>query len=314
MGLRNMPGRSPKTAKIGKPKIMISGLPAVGKTWFGMSFPNVFHVDVEGGGELAHYQEKLEKANGRYYGREDGSQDFDNVIDVIQWLATNKHTYKTLVIDSFSKLYALAAAKAEEKVGNEYGRDKKEANRPTRKLMTRIDGLDMNVIFVCHCKPLWGIDSKGNRTEIGTTFDGYDKMEYDLHLWIEAVKIGNDRMAVVRKSRLLGFPDRERFDLKYEAFASRYGVDILEAPATPVVLCSAEQAAELERLVKVMNLPTATTEKWFEKAACESYAELPADVCQKCIDWCMAQIEKKEDKPSANGKRKEKDSGVLVSS
>ena len=103
----SIPGRPPKATKIGKPKIMLSGLAGVGKTWLAMDFPNVFFIDTEGGGELGHYQEKLELAGGRYFGREDGSQDFGNVINTVQWLAANPHEYKTLAIDSFTKLIRL---------------------------------------------------------------------------------------------------------------------------------------------------------------------------------------------------------------
>src|SRR5689334_16532920 len=126
--------KKPEVVKVAKPKFLISGKSGVGKTWFALEFPGVYYIDTEGGAVREQYREKLIKSGGVYMGKDEGSQDFQTVIEEIKALATTKHEYKTLVIDSFSHLYNLAAAIAEEKIGNEFGRDKKEANRPTRQL------------------------------------------------------------------------------------------------------------------------------------------------------------------------------------
>lgn len=278
------PGRPPKTAKIGKPKIMLSGGPGAGKTWFSLDFPSVFYIDSEGGAELNHYQDKLLNSGGRYFGREDGGADFEAVTKVVSWLKTNKHEYRTLVIDSFSKLFLTAAAVAEEKVGNDFGKDRKEASRPARKILTRLDALDMNVILICHSKAKW--EGSGNdRTQNGTTFDAYEKMEYDLDLWLEVIKQGTSRKAIIRKSRLLGFPEQERFDLSYDAFAGRYGRDIIEEPSAPAAVCTAEEAAEIDRLISLRIDGAEFRTKTLEKYGIDKLADLPADAAIRALKY-----------------------------
>jgi hypothetical protein len=291
----SIPGRAPKTVKVGKPKIMLSGASGIGKTWFGMDFPSVFYVDVEGGGELPHYQDKLARGGGRYFGREDGSQDFKVVNDLIKWLGSNRHDYRTLVIDSFTKLYLTEAARAEERLGNDFGKDRKEANKPTRRMIQRADGLDMNVIFVCHTKDVWR-----NNERAGTSFDGYDKMEYELHLWLEATRRGKDRLAVVRKSRLTGFQEGEIFPLAYDEFAARYGRDIMEAGAKPVEIASAAAVADLVRLVELLKVPEETVAKWLDKAHAEKFADMPAEAVAKCTAYLRDQIKSTATKGEEN--------------
>src|ERR1700744_4215741 len=115
----------PKKAEQTKPKILIFGKPGVGKTFVSLDFPSCFYIDSEGGATREHYSDKLAKAGGSYLGLEQGSLDFDLVISQVQALATEKHHYKTLIIDSFTKLYNEFAAIAADKFGDDFGRDKK---------------------------------------------------------------------------------------------------------------------------------------------------------------------------------------------
>jgi DNA polymerase III delta prime subunit len=179
----------PEIVKPSKPKFLISGPSGVGKTTFGLEFPKPYLIDVEGGAVREQYTKKLIASGGAYFGKEQGSQDFKLVIEEIKALATSKHDYKTLIIDSFTKLYNMAAAIAEETVGNDFGRDKKEANKPTRQLIRWLEKIDMTVILICHMKPKYERQGK-EIVYAGTTFDGWDKLEYDLDLWIEIHKTG----------------------------------------------------------------------------------------------------------------------------
>jgi len=281
----------PPVGKTKRAKIILSGRAGVGKTYFALDFPSCYYIDVEGSAERDHYAQKLAKAGGVYFGQDEGSQDYETVIEEIVTLATVEHEYKTVVIDSFSKLYATAAGIAEEKVGSDFGRDKKEANRPTRRLIRWIDRLDMNVILICHQADKWGKDAKGEQSVIDTTFDGMKRLEYELDLWIEIIKEGKSRKGRVRKSRLLGFVEGERFELDYKDFAERYGKKLINADhqvthqtATP------EQASNLITLCRDAGIPTTTISKWCEKAGVESAELLPPDVMSKCIEYAEGRI------------------------
>ena len=281
----------PPVGKTKRAKIILSGRAGVGKTYFALDFPSCYYIDVEGSAERDHYAQKLAKAGGVYFGQDEGSQDYETVIEEIVTLATVEHEYKTVVIDSFSKLYATAAGIAEEKVGSDFGRDKKEANRPTRRLIRWIDRLDMNVILICHQADKWGKDAKGEQSVIDTTFDGMKRLEYELDLWIEIIKEGKSRKGRVRKSRLLGFVEGERFELDYKDFAERYGKKLINADhqvthqtATP------EQASNLITLCRDAGIPTTTISKWCEKAGVESAELLPPDVMNKCLEYAKGRI------------------------
>jgi hypothetical protein len=283
-------GRAPEAAKPSKPKILLFGKPGVGKTWAAIDFPNVFYVDTEGGADLSHYTAKLSKAGATYFGPEDGSQDFNAVIEQVQALATEKHDRKTLVIDSFSKLFNKAIADEAERLGDKdaFGASKKPAVAQTRRLINWITRLDMNVILICHEKPLWDNDK-----QTGVTFDGWDKLEYELHLLLNIVKAGNTRTAIVRKSRLVEFPDADRFLWSYDEFATRYGRDLIEAQGQNIEIATPEQIAELKRLIEVVKLPQATIDKWLTAANAETISELTSHQAAKCIESVRNVVEGK---------------------
>lgn len=255
----------PKAAEPSKPKILVFGKPGVGKTWTSLDFPNVYYIDTEGGADLEHYTNKLKASGGMYLGVEQGSLDFDTVLEQLQALATEDHAYKTVVIDSITKLFNLEVTKEGERLGdkNAFGADKKPAIAHMRKLVSWLTRLDMNVILIAHEKPQWGIDAKGERSEIGVTFDCWDKLEYELHLCLNIIKQGDSRKARVRKSRLTGFADGSVFPWAYPEFAQRYGKDVIEKKPSTLVLSTPEQLAEVTRLLDRVKLSeTDKQDKW----------------------------------------------------
>jgi GTPase SAR1 family protein len=280
----------PEIVKPSKPKFMESGKSGVGKTTFALNFPKPYFIDTEGGATREQYMGKLIENGGAYMGKEQGSQDFKTVIEQIKELATTKHPFKTLVIDSFSKLYNIAAAEAEERIGNDYGRDRKEANKPTRQLLRWIDKVDMTTILICHMKDKW--ERKGRDIVYsGTTFDGFEKMEYDLDLWIEVQKLGKERSYVVKKSRIAAFLEGSEHPLDYSKFCDLYGREVIEADSTPVVLSSPDQVAEIKGLLELLKIDEDEISKWLAKGGAETWEEMPADATQKCIDYCRKKIE-----------------------
>ena len=269
---------------------MISGKAGVGKTWFALDFEKVYYIDTEGGAVRARYREKLQASDGVYMGKEQGSQDFQVVIEEIKALATTTHHYKTLVIDSFSQLYNTAAAIAEEKFGNSFGRDKKEANRPTRQLLRWLEALDMTVIFICHQKDKW--ERRGGEVvQSGSTFDGFDKMEYMLDLWIEADKKGKDnRFFIVKKSRIYSFPEGDQFPLEYVTFSELYGKEVIEKEPVPVKMATPAQVGELVGLLDIVKIEPEQTEKWKRKANVDSWEEMTESQVLACLSFLKKKI------------------------
>ncbi len=277
---------APKAAAPSKPKILVFGKPGVGKTWAAVTWPTPYFIDTEGGANLPHYTDRLEKAGGVYFGPDQGSLDFETVIGQVQALATEEHPYRTLVIDSISKMFQTAITLEAERLGdkNAFGADKKQAISLMRRLIAWLNRLDMNVILIAHEMAEWGLNNKGQREQIGATFDAWDRTAYELHLCLHILKEGNSRYAQVRKTRLLGFPDNERFPWTYEEFAGRYGRDVMENAAVSIQLAATADVAEIERLLTVVKMPDGWTEKMLTKAQAATFAEMSVDHASKVLE------------------------------
>ncbi|MFA5340441.1 MAG: AAA family ATPase [Clostridia bacterium] len=282
--------KNPEKVTPSKPKFLISGASGIGKTFFALDFPKPYLIDCEGGASRQQYQDKLKAKGGVYLGKDEGSQDFKVVIEEIKQLIETKHDYKTLIIDSFTFLYLLEAAKAEAEIGSDFGKDKKEANKPTRQLIRWIEKLDMTVILICHAKEKWVRRGKEIVSE-GTTFDGYDKLEYILDLWIEILTRGDSAKFKVKKSRIESLVQNEIYDLKYEKFAELYGKDVLEKDVIPVAMATIEQVERINKLIEIVKIDAETVEKWFSKADVENWAEMTGEQIQKCIDFLGKKVE-----------------------
>lgn len=281
--------RKPESVKPSKPKFLISGESGIGKTFFSLQFPRPYLIDTEQGATRQQYQDRLKEAGGVYFGKEEGSQDFESVLEEVKQLATVKHEYKTLIIDSFSYLYLLEAAEAELNVGSDFGRDKREANKPTRQLIRWLEKIDMNVILICHSKAKWGRQGKEVYQE-GTTFDGYDKLEYILDLWVEILKGG--KTFIVRKSRIESLPQGMSLPISYEKFAEVYGAEILEKDAQPADLATPKQVNEVKDLIDALNIEKEQIEKWLKKCDVDTFQEMTKEQIQGLIDALKKKLEK----------------------
>ncbi len=293
--MSKLKAKDPKSAEPRKPQMVVYGASGIGKTWFALSFPAVYYIDTEGGASRTHYMERLSKSGGRYLGPEDGANDFETIIEQVKALSTEKHGFKTLVIDSVTKPFISSIASEGERLGdkNAFGADKKPAVQAMRRLIAAVHRLDMNVIFIAHEKAEWGVDGNGQRTEIGKVADTYEKLIYELDLALQVTKRGSLREAIVKKSRLVGFPEAERFALEYGNFAERYGKEIIEKAAAPIVLATKEQVDEINRLVSLLKIDSETVGKWLEKANAETVSDFNTDQAAKIITSLTEKLNKK---------------------
>lgn len=133
----------------------------------------------------------------------------------------------------------------------------------------------MNVIVVCHEKAMWK-----NGEQIGETFDGWDKMAYELDLTLQITKAGPQRRATVRKSRLAGFPDAQTFDWAYGDFADRYGRDQIESSVSTLVPATPDQVERLSNLMEIIKLDDGAKAKWLDKAGVDKFAEMDSETIQ----------------------------------
>jgi hypothetical protein len=291
--MSKLKAKPPEMTNPGKMKGMIFGPSGVGKTWFSLTFPKPYFIDCEGGADLKHYQERLKQSGGAYLGPQDGSLSFEEVIDQVKALATEKHGYKTLVIDSITKLFQTAIADEQERLGDKdaFGASKKKAVQFMRRLVSWIAKIDMNVWLVSHETTEWGLNSKsGMREEIGKMADVWDKLTYELDLTIKADKRGNSRVGIVRKTRLIGFPDADTIDLDYSSFAERFGKDFVEGDVRVLKLASPEDVAEVNRLLDLVKISQEEIDKWFKKADVESWEDMSEEQIKKTISFIKSKL------------------------
>ena len=283
---------APKAAEPSKPKILIFGKPGVGKTWTALDFPSCYYIDTEGGADLSHYPAKLERAGGVYLGPDQGRTDFATIIEQVRALTIERHSFRTLILDSISKVFALEIARASERLGDDdvFGASKKPAIAYMRSLVAAVMRLDMNVLFIAHELEEWGKNEKGQREVVGSTFDAWPKLEYELHLALHIVKQGNRRLARVRKTRLTGFPDGDTFTWSYDEFANRYGRDVIEKEAAPVVLAAPEQVAEAQRLLGIVKMPDGWLAKGLEAYGAEALPDLNTSQIASLINKLQERI------------------------
>jgi RecA/RadA recombinase len=263
-------------------KALFYGNSGVGKTTACISFPKVYLIDTERGSENDQYVNILRNNGGVVF----QTCDFDELIIEVKSLLTENHEYKTLVIDPLTNLYNDLLEKSEKAVGSDFGRHYACANKKMKHLMNLLIRLDMNVLVTAHAKNEYG----QNLSVLGSTFDCYKKIDYLMDLVFEIQKRGQERVGIVKKSRIESFPDTETFPFSYDEIASRYGREVLEREAIAQELATQEQIKEILRLIELIKVPEETWGKWLDKANSDTWGEMPKDSIQKCIDFLQSKI------------------------
>ena len=267
-------------------KALFYGKAGVGKTTCAIQFPAPYLIDTEKGAENSQYAEILEKQNGAVY----QTTDFDELVTEVKALLTEKHDFKTLVIDPLTTIYDSLLDKSALKVGTEFGRHYGEANKQMKKLLNLLLRLDMNVIITSHAKNEYGT----NLSVLGQTFDCYKKLDYLFDLVIEIDKRGLDRVGIVKKSRIKTFAELEEFPFSYEVMADKYGKDIINKEVKAQELATESQIAEILHLIEVFKVPSEVVDKWLDKAQATELSEMPKDALQKCIEHLNEKLKKPE--------------------
>jgi hypothetical protein len=273
-------------------KVLFYGMAGSGKTMASIQFPNPYLIDTEKGAENAQYVELLNASNGAIF----QTSDFDEMIIEIKSLLSEKHNFKTLIIDPLTTVYTDLLEKAEKEVGTQYGRHYGIANTKMKHMLNLLLRLDMNVIVTSHAKNEYG----ENMAVLGQTFDCYKKLDYLFDLVIEVQKRGLERVGFVKKSRLKSFAESEVFPFSYDEISMKYGSDILIKEAIPEELATPEQVAEVEHLTKLLQIPEEVQHKWLTKARASSFEEMEKDKISLCIDFMKKKIEGEKDEENAS--------------
>jgi predicted ATP-dependent serine protease len=258
-------------------KLFMYGPAGVGKTTAAIQFPNSYIIDCEKGAE--NYDKLITASNSVVF----QTTDINEVIHEVKALLTEKHDYRTLVIDPITTIYNDLLEKCEQQVGSDFGRHYGAANKIMKRLANLIMALDMNVVITAHAKKEYG----QNLSVIGQTFDGWRQLDYwfDLVVELGKNKKSKHRYAKVVKTRLEQFPDEDTFEWSYDTIKKRCDIDQLEREAHAIRLATADQVAEIHSLLSIVRLPENTVDKWFAKAGVDTWEDMAAETIQKCIDF-----------------------------
>lgn len=276
-------------------KFFAFGAAGAGKTWSAIRFPSSYFIDCEAGAVNEQYVAALEKAGGVYF----PTNDLEEIITEVRHLLTEKHPYRTLVIDPVTTAYnnavdasarELARKAGGDSDGTEFGRHKLGPDRAMKRLMALCTQLDMNVVMTAHSKGKW--EKVGDKVEqVGNTFDAYQKADYLFDLVLEIQARGrDDRVAIVRKSRIEAFPLGDVFTFSYEELSHRYGREVLERKAGAVELASPDQVARIRHLVDVLKIEPELVDKWNTKANTDQFEEYPRELAAKVLDGLNAKF------------------------
>lgn len=281
-------GKQPEEVKK-RLKMFIYGASGVGKTTTAISFPNCYLIDCEHGAENSQYLKILKQNNGAIL----QTSDFKEILQEVRSLRTEKHNYTTLIIDPVTTMYNNLVDFHSIKNGKdntEYGRHTAAAKKQIKQLFDLLVSLDMNIILTAHAKKEYG----DNMKVLGNTFDFFVGAEYVFDLVLEARKLGVHRTAHVIKTRIETFSENEECKFDYATIADKYGRDIMEAQAKPVVVGTKEDIAQLDHLITVLKISSEEVGKWFKKANVSTIEDMPQDIIHKIIGSLKNRVENKE--------------------
>ncbi len=256
-------------------KLFMYGAAGVGKTTAAIQFPNSYIIDGERGTE--NYDKLITQSGSVVF----PTTDINEVVAEVKSLLTEKHDFRTLVIDPITPIFNDLLDKCEMQVGADFGRHYGAANKTMKRLANLIMNLDMNVIVTAHAKAEYG----QNFAKRGYTFDGWRQLDYWFDLVIELGKKGKKRIAKVAKTRLESFPDEDVFEWSYDAIKKRCDASILERSAQSVELARPDQVREIKDLLNIVRLPDGLVDKWLSKAQVDAWEDMPADAIGKCIEY-----------------------------
>lgn len=270
-------------------KAFIYGREKVGKTTCCLQFPKPYLIDTENGAIHDQYVELLKKSGGVSF--QTGS--FEEVLQEIHSLRTERHPYKTVIIDSLTMLYSNLVDYYQGIVDNKFAGHYQKANQQFQRLMAALLDLDMNVLLTAHAKTFYDVSKTNGKVSmeaLGDTFDCYKKTPYLFDLILEVRNIGGERLALVKGSRLEGFKEGENFQFNYPNFCERYNIETMEREAIQEQAATAEQIEEANQLITLLHIPEETTAKWFSKYHIATFEEMSKEIIQNCIDYLKAKL------------------------
>ncbi len=298
-------------------KMFIFGPEGSGKTLLALQANGVTVIDCE---------KSTTPYGGDYQFHVNHVTDFRSVVASVEWLAENKHPYRTLVIDPITipweslqqefadQRHEEEAVLKPEKRNAGYKdsgyytqpNDWTPLKRPWKKLMRLLTSLDMNVILTAHQKNLYA--DQGVLRKIGVTFDGEKGLGYvfDTVVRLEEYK-GEYTCKTIKQRVTPGKPKLpDSFETSFEVFSNLYG-EALTREAKPIEYATTKQLDQIGRLIEYLRFSPESVMKALRSYHVESIAELTAEDAATIITTMEATKEKRIQGSHEAGRSSERD-------
>lgn len=233
-------------------KLLMWGPEGSGKTITACQFPNPIVIDTEGGTD--HYRTQFGLSPDHNLSN---TSDPNAIMETVDWLLTNEHDFRTLIIDPITIYWAALQKKYEDILGRKKNKGKTEEHYQLqfsdwslikgelRKLIRKLTDLDMSVIATAHQKKEYA-DGQMAKV-IGETFDGEKSLPYmfDVIIRLHGKQDGKF-MASCVKDRTGTLPPG-KFEMSYSVFEKALGGETLTRKAAPIMPATQDQKDQLER-------------------------------------------------------------------
>lgn len=183
-------------------KIYLYGDSGVGKTWFGLGFPNPALIDLEGGADFYSDVFKFSVLD---------TKSFKDTLKAVEFLETGKHEYKTVIVDPVTIVYeALQEGRMEYKLSKKNkdisgdnidfnGLDWGQMKRFYKVLMNKLVNLPMHLVLIAREKDKY---AKGKEMVIiGTQGDAEKSTPYATDIRFRLTSCNNKRIGIIEKDR-----------------------------------------------------------------------------------------------------------------
>lgn len=276
-------------------KLLVYGPPGVGKTTAAIQFPDAYLIDMEKGSQ--NYADTIKKSGSMVF----ETANPDDIKTEIAALLTEKHPFKTVIIDPITALYGGLQDKWN-RIFEKYATTQKQSELQDfgfrywarvksdyKGIMRMLTALDTNLIITSHQKDIYGTGMQ--RVGVGPDSMKGDEYVFDYVFALE--NVSGKRMARTVKERAeIGkakFP--EVFEWSYQNFCKFYGQEAIERESKPVVLATATQVEEIKKLIELVNVGEETINKWMTKEDVEDFSEMESATIQKYIEAIKKKLE-----------------------
>jgi hypothetical protein len=265
----------------------IEGDSGSGKSFFMACLKNAVIYDIDLGGGLAAYDERI-KRNGSE--RVELSSYGEILADIKQRLRAGK-LKETIGLDHVTGLQQESLLRHNPNQDSDYGRSGNKATYEWRQIREFCRTFDTNLITVSHLKAEYEKDK-----QVGKIADGPKNIEGDMHivLKLESLKDDKGRKRYPATAHVIKWrrdPEDERgpvpesFKFTLEEFEKIHGANY-KREREKVVLAKPESIEALNKVLSLLDKEKAAelTAKWIKAVGVESFDFMTEEQIEKCQD------------------------------